>query len=122
MRFTRTLLAVLVAAAVLPPTAVARFDQSVPAGARPAGQADLRSPDARDATRSRGESSLPIMPRPTWPADPQPIHTAAPPSHSGAGGSGDDTALALGVLGGVLAAGALAALGLRHRRRPHVTA
>ena len=121
MRLTRTLLAVLAAAAVFTPAAIARSQEPIPAGGRIAAQ-DLRSPDAREAARSQGESSLPIAPPPTWPANPQPIRPAVTPSQGG--GSADDTALVLGVLAGVLAAGALAvrATRERRRRRPHLTA
>ncbi len=84
---------------------IARSQEPIPAGGRIAAQ-DLRSPDAREAARSQGESSLPIAPPPTWPANAQPIRPAVTPSQGG--GSADDTALVLGVLAGVLAAGALA--------------
>jgi len=115
MRLTRTLLAILAAAAVFTPTAVARLEEPMPAKARIAAQADLRSPDTRDAA----DSPLPVATPPTWPANPQPIHAAAPQS-SGAGA--DDAALALGGLACVLAAGGLATFAVRERRRRHVTA
>ena len=112
------LLAVLAAAAVFTPTAVARFDAPMPAKARIDEQADLRSPDTSDAA----DSPLPIATPPAWPLNPQPIHPPAASTHGG--GSADDTALVLGVLAGVLAAGCLAVFAVRERRRrhPHVIA
>jgi hypothetical protein len=127
MKPTPTLIAVLAAAAVFAPTAVARSEEPMPAKARITRAEDLRWLEARPAqdlrspdASSQADSPLPIATPPAWPLNPQPIHPAPVSGHGG--GSSDDTALVLGVLAGVLAAAGVAAFAMRARHRRHVPA
>jgi len=93
---------------------------------------DLRSPDARDAAIPRRkainapgatavDSATRPAPRalpdpPTWPVDPEPITPASAVEATGDDGGGVDWApIGIGIAGGLLAVGGIAALAGRRR-------
>jgi hypothetical protein len=138
MSIARTLVAALAVTALAVPAAQARpadMHASVAqATAKAQQQQDLRSPDTIDAAQLRGHgaaavnapgatavdsatrsapSTLPAPP--TWPANPQPIAPAHGAKVVDDGGV-DWAPIALGIVGGLLAVGAVAVLTTRRRR------
>ncbi len=145
MSIARTLVAALAVTALAVPAAQARpavdMHASVAeANAKAQQKQDLRSPDAIEAAGLRGHAAAqarhqatvnapgatavdsatrPAPPNaatpPTWPVNPQPItpaHTAKVVDDGGV----DWTPIALGIVGGLLAVGAVAFLTTRRRR------
>ena len=138
MSIARTLVAALAVTALAVPAAQARpadMHASVAeAAAKAQQQQDLRSPDGIDAAQLRGHGAAAVNARgatavdsatrpaprtqagpPTWPVNPQPITPAHTVKVVDEGGD-DWTPIVLGILGGVLAVGAVAVLTTRRRR------
>jgi hypothetical protein len=138
MSIARTLVAALAVTALAAPAAQARpadMHASVAeATAKAQQQQGRRSPDTIDAARFRGHGAAVVnapgatavdsatrpAPRtlpgpPTWPVNPQPITPARAVKVVDDGGV-DWTPIALGIVGGLLAVGAVAVLTTRRRR------
>jgi hypothetical protein len=142
MSIARTLVAALAVTALAVPAAQARpadMHASVAeATAKARQQQDLRMPDTIDAAKLRGHGAAAVnapgatavdsatrpAPRthaapPTWPVNPQPITPAHTVKVVDDGGV-DWAPIALGIFGGLLAVGAVAALTTRRRRTHRV--
>ena len=138
MSIARTLVAALAVTALAAPAAQARpadmHASIAEATAKAQQQQDRRTPDAIDAARFRGHSAAAVnapgataadsatrpAPRtqpgpPSWPANPQPITPAHAVKAVDDGGV-DWAPIALGIVGGLLAVGAVAVLTTRRRR------
>lgn len=138
MSIARTLVAALAVTALAAPAAQARpvdMHASVAeANAKAQQRQDRRSPDSIDASRLRGHGAAAVnapgataldsatrpAPRtqlgpPTWPVNPQPITPAHAVKVVDDGGA-DWAPIALGIVGGLLAVGAVAVLTTRRRR------
>lgn len=148
MSIARTLVAALAVTALAVPAAQARpavdMHASVAqAAAKKQQQQDLRSPDAIEATGLRGHAAAQVLRHaavnapgatavdsatrpaptlgtpPTWPVNPQPItpaHTVKVVDDGGVNWA----PIALGIVGGLLAVGAVAFLTTRRRRTQRV--
>jgi hypothetical protein len=140
MSIARTLVAALAVTALAVPAAQARpadmhasFAQAA-AKSQQQQRQDLRSPDGIDAARLRGHAAAAVnapgataadsatrpAPRsqpasPTWPVNPPPIAPAHTVNAVDDGGI-DWMPIALGLVGGLLAVGAVALLTIRRRR------
>jgi hypothetical protein len=126
----RTATTAIAIVALAAPTALARPTDTPPAVAKATAAAkhkqDARSPDATDAatrpmvdrpSNSAADSATrpPLAGPPTWPVNPQPIAPAHGAKVVDDGGV-DWAPIALGIVGGLLAVGAVAVLTTRRRR------
>jgi hypothetical protein len=131
MTVPRIIIATLAASALAAPAAQAQGGEmpaqaiAPPAAAVAApAQQDLRSPDARDASRSPHPTSAAVPGQPSWPIDPA---TLIPPAQSPAAAADDGSSvpvipLAAGGLLVLLAAFAAARYGRHMHRRPRLSA